>query len=234
VIPEQAGKDFFNGMTRVSAFLKGSRFSLLFGFLLLTIGGSAVLTELRLAWIQYLLILLDLLVLLSVASGRWLFRAGLGLFVISLISWVLSTLTAWSVFIPGGQISAVILLMLGTLTCFRTAFSPGPVDRERLSAALSLYLLLGLIFALVFTVFAELRPGSFHYAAAPSANFVTRPLADMFYFSFVTLATLGYGDIVPLSPSARGLAILEAIIGQMYLVVVVARLVSLYGKSEKD
>jgi hypothetical protein len=55
----------------------------------------------------------------------------------------------------------------------------------------------------------------------------------MVYYSFVTLATLGYGDIVPLSPSARGLAILEAVVGQIYLVVVVARLVSLYGQSEE-
>jgi voltage-gated potassium channel len=49
------------------------------------------------------------------------------------------------------------------------------------------------------------------------------------YFSFVTLATLGYGDIVPASDVARGLAILEAVIGQFYLTVVVARLVSLYS-----
>jgi len=45
------------------------------------------------------------------------------------------------------------------------------------------------------------------------------------YFSFVTLATLGYGDIVPLTPTARGLAVSEAIVGQLYLAVLVARLV---------
>jgi hypothetical protein len=215
-----------------SFFLGETRFSLLFTTLLLTIGGSAVLVELRLAWIQYLLILLDLLVLLAVVSGRWALGIGLGLFVFSLLSWVLSTMTAKTDFIPGGQISAIILLMLGTLSCFRSAFSPGPVNRERLAAALSLYLLLGLIFALIFTVIAELLPGSFFYAAARSADVAVKPMADMVYFSFVTLATLGYGDIVPLSGSARGLAILEAIVGQMYLVVVVARLVSVYGQSE--
>ena len=90
-----------------------------------------------------------------------------------------------------------------------------------------------MIFALLFTVIAELRPGSFHFAVARPPEFAARPLADMVYYSFVTLATLGYGDIVPLSPSAKGLAILEAIVGQIYLVVVVARLVSLYGQSEE-
>jgi hypothetical protein len=208
------------------------RFSLLLGTLLVTIGGSALLTEMGLAGALNILILLDLLILLVVVSGRWPLRVGAGLFALSLILWGLSGLTANKSFLPGGQISAIILLILGTLGCFRNAFSSGPVDRERLSAALSLYLLFGLIFALVFAVIEELLPGSFHFAAPRPADFVARPLSDMVYFSFVTLATLGYGDIVPLSGSARGLAVLEAVIGQMYLVVVVARLVSLYGQSE--
>jgi hypothetical protein len=53
-------------------------------------------------------------------------------------------------------------------------------------------------------------------------------LTQAFYFSFVTLATLGYGDVVPLGEVARGLAIIEAVAGQLYLAVMVARLVSLY------
>ena len=215
-------------------FLGNYRFGLLFLSLLLTLGGSAILSELGVARVLNVLILLNLLMLLAIASGRWVLRVGLGLFTISLISWGLSTLMPSKVFLPGSQISAVILLILGTLACFRNAFGSGPVDRERLASALSLYLLFGLIFALVFTVIAELLPGSFHFSAARSADSTIRPLADMIYFSYVTLATLGYGDIVPLSPSAKGLAILEAIVGQIYLVVVVARLVSLYGRSERN
>ena len=215
-------------------FFANYRFGLLFLSLLLTLGGSAVLSELGVARAVNVLILLNLLLLLGVASQPWTLRAGLGLFAVSLISSALSTLTVETAFLPVGQISAVILLMLGTLGCFRRAFSPGPVDRERLASALSLYLLFGLIFALVFAVIAELLPGSFHFSAARSTDSAIRPLADMIYFSYVTLATLGYGDIVPLSPSAKGLAILEAIVGQIYLVVVVARLVSLYGQSESN
>jgi hypothetical protein len=219
-------------MPALLTFLGGSRFSLLFSSLLLTLGGSAVLSELGVVRALNGLILLNLLLLLAVVSHRFALRAGVVLFVVFLISSALSTLTLETAFLPVGQISAIILLMLGTLGCFRRAFSPGPVDRERMASALSLYLLFGLIFALIFAVIAELLPGSFHFSAALSIDSAVRPLADMIYFSYVTLATLGYGDIVPLRPSAKGLAILEAIIGQMYLVVVVARLVSLYGQSE--
>jgi voltage-gated potassium channel len=214
------------------ALLGVHRFGLLFGSLLLTIGGSAFLADFGLDGALNVLILLDLVVLLAVVSGRGALRAALGLVAVSIFSWVLSALTVERAFLPVGQLSAIILFVLGTLGCFKAAFSPGPVDRERLAAALNFYLLLGLIFAFLFTVIAELRPGSFHFAIARPAEFAARPLADMVYYSFVTLATLGYGDIVPLSSSAKGLAILEAIVGQIYLVVVVARLVSLYGKSE--
>jgi hypothetical protein len=85
---------------------------------------------------------------------------------------------------------------------------------------------------LIFAVIAEFLPGSFHYPDTLSPGTGTQPLSQLFYFSYVTLATLGYGDIVPVSGPAKGMAILEAVIGQMYLVVVVARLVSLYRQSE--
>jgi hypothetical protein len=54
--------------------------------------------------------------------------------------------------------------------------------------------------------------------------------SDLIYFSYVTLATLGYGDITPISAYARSSAILEAVAGPMYIAVLIARLVGLYGK----
>jgi Ion channel len=68
-------------------------------------------------------------------------------------------------------------------------------------------------------------PGSLNYGGGIPDSFSS---ADGIYFSFVTLATLGYGDFVPKTQVARGLAILEAVVGQLYLGVMVARLVSLY------
>jgi hypothetical protein len=209
------------------------RFGLLFFSLLLTIGGSTLLAELKLIWIHRTLILLNLLMLLSIIKGRWTFRASLLLFSLSLFSTAISTVSGKTALVIGGQICTVVLLILGTYACFRSVFESGRIDEERIFASLSLYLLFGVLFALIFAVIEEYMPGtSFHYPDTLSPDTVTRPLLQHFYFSFVTLATLGYGDIVPISGPAKGMAILEAIIGQMYLVVVVSRLVSLYGQSE--
>jgi Ion channel len=214
--------------------LNKNHFAILFFSLLLTLGGSTVLAELHLFWLQRLLILLNLLVLLSVITGRWVLRASLVLFILSLFSSLLSNVFEFKALVSGGEISTVVLLVLGTLACFRVLFETGPIDKERIFASLSLYLLFGLIFAMIFAVIEEFLPGSFHYPDTLSPDTVTRPLSQLFYFSFVTLATLGYGDIVPVSGPAKGMAILEAVIGQMYLVVVVARLITLYGKSESN
>jgi len=115
--------------------------------------------------------------------------------------------------------------LLATVATARYALRPGAVDAERIFAALDAYLLAGLVFGVCFWVLEQISPGSF---AAASAGALDLPRA--LYFSFVTIATLGYGDIVPASEPARGLAILEAVGGQMYLAVLVARLVSLYGR----
>jgi len=100
------------------------------------------------------------------------------------------------------------------------------VDSEHLFAALSAYLLAGMIFGAVHYVLERAIPGSYATFGEP----LTRPfdIYEASYFSFVTMATLGYGDIVPISPSARSISIVEAIIGQLYLAVMIARIVSVY------
>ena len=206
-----------------------NRFGLLFISLLLTIGGATVLDELGLTWASKLLLMLTLLVLVSIVTGRWTLHVSLALLVFSAVTSSVFELKAFEHY---GQLSSVLLLFLGTLECFRAIFRSGRVDRERLFASLSLYLLLGLIFAIIFAVVEELLPGSFNHLDTLAAGGEISPLGQLIYFSYVTIATLGYGDIVPVSGPAKGLVILEAIIGQMYLVVVVARLVSLYGQSE--
>jgi hypothetical protein len=97
-------------------------------------------------------------------------------------------------------------------------------DAERLTAALSAYLLAGYFFGITYFEVNRLRPGSFAVGGTPIyvSGF---DLQTAVYFSFVTLATLGYGDIAPLTPIARGMAVAEAIIGQLYLAVLIARLV---------
>jgi hypothetical protein len=214
-------------------FLGDNRFTFLSGSLLLTIGGGELLAELKMSWGINLLITLNLLVLLCVGRGRVYFWTGLALFALSLISWGLSDGSDFRLLALGSQTSAVALLIMGTLICFRAAFWGGrQVDRERISASISLYLMFGLIFTLLYASVDKILPGSFHTANTPANDLGEKPLTQLMYFSYVTLATLGYGDIVPISGPAKGLAILEAMLGQLYLVLVVARLVSLYGQSE--
>ena len=108
----------------------------------------------------------------------------------------------------------------------RFAMRARQVDAEHLYAALSAYLLAGIYFGLFYWVLEQVSPGTFT---------ATRPFSktSALYFSFVTLATLGYGDITPHADIARGLAIVEGVGGQLFLAVLVARLVSLYSNRER-
>lgn len=108
----------------------------------------------------------------------------------------------------------------------RYAFRATTINAEHVYAALSAYLLAGLYFGLLYWVLEQLRSGAFN----ASGNF-SRMTA--IYFSFVTLATLGYGDITPRTDVARSVAILEGVGGQLFLAVLVARLVSLYSMKTK-
>ena len=101
------------------------------------------------------------------------------------------------------------------------------MDREHLYAGLSAYLLAGIFFGVFYWALERTWPGSLAVLSeGAQSNF---SLAVAIYYSFVTLTTLGYGDIVPRSEVVRGLAILEAVAGQLYLAVMIARLVSLYA-----
>jgi voltage-gated potassium channel Kch len=99
--------------------------------------------------------------------------------------------------------------------------------REPLYAGLSAYLLAGIFFGVFYWVLEYTWPGSLAIPGEGVQSHVSLPVA--IYYSFVTLTTLGYGDVVPRSEVMRGLAILEAVAGQLYLAVMIARLVSLYA-----
>jgi hypothetical protein len=115
--------------------------------------------------------------------------------------------------------------LLAAANVLRFAMHAKQVDAEHLYAALSAYMLAGIFFGLFYWVLEQVAPGTF----AATGNFSRM---SALYFSFVTLATLGYGDIVPRTDVARGLAIVEGVGGQLFLAVMVARLVSLYAGGE--
>ena len=100
------------------------------------------------------------------------------------------------------------------------------VTLELITGTVNIYLMIGLAFAFLFGQVEHMQPGSFtgleEQAAASESMFA------FVYFSYITLTTLGYGDITPLTPLATTLSYLEAIFGQLYLAILVARLVGLY------
>ena len=89
-------------------------------------------------------------------------------------------------------------------------------------AAIAVYLFIAFMWAFLFLLVEKLQPGSITLGGTEESTF------HFFYYSFVTITTLGYGDITPTSEIARSLALLEAVIGQIYLVVLVARLVGIH------
>jgi hypothetical protein len=104
-------------------------------------------------------------------------------------------------------------------------YAPGRITFHRLQGAVIVYLSAATIFATVYRLIWELIPGAFSHL--PTETSVPHEFATMLYFSITTLATVGYGDIVPIHPFARSLANFEAIAGQFYLAITVARLVTM-------
>jgi hypothetical protein len=116
---------------------------------------------------------------------------------------------------------SLVMLSIFMLLMIQNFLVTGRAWGHRIAAAVAVYLLIGLIWARLYEVVELLAPGAFHIPAGESLS-----SAGFVYFSFVTLATLGYGDLTPVNIVARNLAVLEAITGQLYLVILISRLVS--------
>jgi hypothetical protein len=101
------------------------------------------------------------------------------------------------------------------------------VTADMILGALCSYLLLGILFAIVYRLIHDFIPGSFNFVSDQVDS-----MSTFTYFSFTTLSTLGYGDITPAASGVRQLAILEALMGQIYLAVLVARLVGLQAAQQ--
>lgn len=117
--------------------------------------------------------------------------------------------------------------LLAAAWTFRFVVKSPRVDSETVYAALSTYLLAGLFFGVIYSAIEFMAPGSF---SGPSPFDESASI----YYSFVTLATLGYGDFLPRSELARGIATFEVIGGQLYLAVMVARLIGAFGSDPED
>jgi len=131
------------------------------------------------------------------------------------------------------QVIGIAFLGYAIIVIFLYILASRRVSTNTVFASLCIYLLLGVVWALGYSLIEHFDLRAF---LSTSSTEQSRPLMQIgtgkstavLYFSFVTLTTLGYGDIVPVSPIARTLASLEAITGQLFLAVLVARLVGLH------
>ena len=121
----------------------------------------------------------------------------------------------------------IVFLGFVTTVIFHGVVATEEVTTETLYGAVTGYLLLGLMWSEVYLLIEQLWPGSFKSLINPDGRLMG---PDFAFFSFITLTSVGYGDIVPVGGHARSLAMLEAVAGQLYLAVFIARLVGLSGQ----
>ncbi len=147
------------------------------------------------------------LIVISVHLVRFIFRA----------NWLLW----WDILVSLLIVIAYLNIIL------RYVYKEGPVTRQRLEGAVAAYLLITMAFALGYILISFCIPGAFKFPDRPPKIDDPRFGYIFHYFSISTITTLGYGDIIPVHPFARTLATIEALVGQLYPAILLARLVSL-------
>lgn len=155
---------------------------------------------------------------------------GIGLALVAFIGRgvALAQPAGWSARTLGILDYATDLPILAFLTAmvFTRVVRSADVNWDTISGSICVYLLIGAIWAELYALTVATDPTAFTFTVDPPAD-ISR-LGLMMYFSFVTLTTLGYGDVLPHSHMARSLASLEAVIGPLYLTIMIARLVGLH------
>ena len=194
------------------------------GYPLVSVIGSSVAIQLINNLVQFAVLLLGLyaftrnnitrivlggiiLIAISVRTARFVFGA----------HWLLG----W------GILLSLVATIAFVSIAMKYVYKEGPVTSQRIQAAVAAYLLIVLAFALGYMLISYFIPGAFGFAdKAPN---IDDPRLEyiLHYFSISTITTLGYGDIVPVHPFARTLATVEALVGQLFPAILLARLVSL-------
>lgn len=130
-----------------------------------------------------------------------------------------------------------LFLFIAVILLLKDVVFSRVIDNNLIFGAMTAYLLIGILWGKLYFLVALFLPGSFHGLSESlhdvgilGANFAVQ--FDLFYFSFTTLATLGLGDIYPTHHLAKTLTILEAIFGQLFLAVVIAKLVSAWHQTK--
>lgn len=139
----------------------------------------------------------------------------------------LSLLVGWNALFSALAVVGMLIVTLWMV------YQDGPVTGHRVRGAVAAYLLIGVMFAKTYALINYLMPGAFNMASPVSPSLGEGRQA-FYYFSIVTLTTVGYGDITAVAPPARSLVMAEALIGQLYPAILLARLVTLQIETRRS
>ena len=106
-------------------------------------------------------------------------------------------------------------------------FKRGPITYRRIAGSVAVYMLTAILFGYLYLIVSIINPEAFNIDFPKFTGDVHTLMGKFTYFSYTTMTSVGYGDILPLSPSARALSMLQALIGQLFPAILLARLVSL-------
>jgi len=185
------------------------------------VGGAVVAMFLALSRQKRALVICAVLLLAAIALSSALYAV-----------WPAASQVQRTLLSTGSIVLAVVFLCYVVWVILRDIFTDPARSWDNINGALSVYLLTGFVFANLYLIISLANPEAFEMkrqAAAVDLTIVMHRSADFTYYSFVTLSTLGYGDIAPIAPLARTLSWLEAVSGQLYLAVLVARLIAVQG-----
>ena len=155
---------------------------------------------------------------LGLSPLRTIILCALGAMLVAVASAVGGDAALGAVWLAGVVLVAAIMAVIGL-----GVMDQGKVNRQSVYGAICIYLLLGLLFSFAYSAAARLGSGSFFVQGTDGTP------AIRLYFSYITMATVGYGDYSPAADFGRTLAVLEGLLGQLYLVTIVALLVSRVG-----
>ena len=200
-------------------------FLILYGFFVYPLAGEDGKTDTLAAWSFSAVLVLGVLATTKHKGAR------LGMVVLAGLAftshWLHYFIREHAVHVIAASASALFFLALSWLIIARV-FRSGGITIYRIYGAIAVYLLLGILWGEFYILIYLFQPGSFYFD--PATQFGEPPISELLYFSFTTLTTVGFGDIVPVHPVARSMATLEALVGQLYPAVLLARLVTLYQK----